>query len=44
MVVNVVDANWNIVPTASLSVQLSNDTDVLFIVVDAAARQRHDDI
>ncbi len=26
--VNVVDANWNIVPTASLSVRLNNNTDV----------------
>jgi hypothetical protein len=28
VVVNVVDSNWNVVPTASLSVRLSNDTDV----------------
>jgi hypothetical protein len=28
VVVNVVDSNWNIVPTASLSVRLSNNTDV----------------
>ncbi len=28
VIVNVVDSNWNIVPTASLSVRLSNNTDV----------------
>ena len=39
VIVNVVDANWNIVPTASLSVRLSNDTGHLFVLGDAAACQ-----